>query len=162
MHALVKAFLIYYVILFFYGLFIIPFSPWWFFPIYYFAFPVSTGLWIPYLAIVYLFLCWWEKRKSKGKVGLHFAFKIFLIIYLFGLAFAIISSLPSVIYPVLVSSPCIPYSLGYLFVSIPLFLSIALIFWLPHVAIPYYIVAFSMLYWWEKRKRKTKVEENVV
>jgi uncharacterized BrkB/YihY/UPF0761 family membrane protein len=47
----------------------------------------------------------------------------------------------------------------FLFAFVPGFL---LIFEFPHIAIPYYIVAFSLLYWWEKRKRKTKVEENVV
>jgi hypothetical protein len=37
------------------------------------------------------------------------------------------------------------------------------IFSFPYIAIPYYIIAFSLLYWWEKRKSKRKVEaKNVV
>jgi hypothetical protein len=47
----------------------------------------------------------------------------------------------------------------FLFAFVPGF---GLIFEFPHIAIPYYVIAFGLLYWWEKRKRKAKVEKNLV
>jgi hypothetical protein len=49
-----------------------------------------------------------------------------------------------------------------IFLAAPL-AGIAYIVQEPYLAIPYYIVALSLLYWWEKRKRNVKVEtKNVV
>jgi hypothetical protein len=46
----------------------------------------------------------------------------------------------------------------FLFAFVPGFL---LIFEFPYIAIPYYIVALSLLYWWEKRKRMAIMKPSV-
>jgi hypothetical protein len=84
-----------------------------------------------------------------------FLLKIFLIIYIFGFAYCL--------WVIFHGVGLLPYA-GFeqIFILAPL-AGVMLIFLLPHIAIPYYIVAFSLLYWWEKRKERKKVEaKNVV
>jgi len=75
--------------------------------------------------------------------------KIFLIICIFGIAMSF-------------KFPITPYMSHLVYVTIAPITGIIAIFAFPYIAIPYYIIAFGLLYWWEKRKRKAKVEKNLV
>jgi membrane protein implicated in regulation of membrane protease activity len=76
--------------------------------------------------------------------------KVFLIICVFGFVMSF-------------GMPITPYMSHLVYVIIAPITGIMAVFSFPYIGIPYYIVAFSLLYWWEKRKRNVKVEtKNVV
>jgi Na+-driven multidrug efflux pump len=91
---------------------------------------------------------------------MNIVLKVFLIIYVYGLIAPWITGIMQGA-PFINILVALGFSLPWIFLLAPLYgIGFAIINW--QIAIPYYAVAFGLLYWWEKRKRKTKMEENVV